>query len=169
MKKILLLIILICLAVQVSADNITALYVPEEIHLGETLQIYGVFKDTSGDDANILCSFYILDFNLNLVDRPDDEFTDATGRFSSSSLTLNQPPFFHNSDYNVTVVCDTALSSQEISVLNVRDIAFSFFTAFDWFFLTRNQETYFIAGIFGIFFVMFLVIVWYGWKIARSK
>lgn len=169
MKKILMLAVLICLASLVSADMLTELNIPTEIHLGETITIFGVFSDTSGNDANVLCSFYILDANAKLVERPDDEFTDGTGRFSSSSLTLKQPPFFQGTDYNVAVVCDTAVDSRTFEAQNFRDVAFNFFTAFEWTFLEKNRDTFFIFIVFAAIFVVFLMLCWFGWQFAKSR
>lgn len=167
MKKIILFICLISLTLPVLADTIPSLNVPEQVNLNETITIFGTFSDTGGADANVLCAFYFLDGNMNLVERANDEYTDGTGRFSSNSIIITQPPFFWGQDYNAVIVCDTALASADFNVLNKRDIAFGFFTEYDWVLQQRNRDTFFIIGTLIILALIAAGIIWISLQVRK--
>ena len=164
MRKILLAFLFICLFTYISAESITNLKIPTTIYTGEFLKVSGTTTT-----PNIWCSFIIYDDNGFLADRATDELSNIQGDFVSNMLQINQPPFFMGSDYNVVVNCGEAQDSSIFTAQNKRDVSFFAFTAFDWWLLPKNRETFFIFGIGAIFVTIIVLGIYFAWKLIRSK
>jgi len=169
MKKLLIVLAILFLGVLASADSISQYKIQSTIYMNELITITGVFDDGGGSDANQLCSFYILDMNGYLIERPDDEYTDGLGRFSSSSLRLTQPPFFVGEDYNVVTICDIAQTDSNFQAGNLRDVAFGVSMSWAWLTDRKNIDTFFVFGGILIFVLLFTGGMYYAYRMASAK
>lgn len=157
MKKFLVLFLILLFAVNVfSADAISSYSVKSNVFLNQPVTAFGIFSDDANVNGNTLCSFYLLDSSGVLVDRADDGYTDASGRFSMS-FVVTEPNFDRDSDYNVTVVCGEATDSDSFVVGNFESIADSTAQNFEFVTDSENVDTLLIVGF--ILFLLFAVIL----------
>lgn len=105
MKKLFFGLLLVLFFGFVSADAIIDLTLPENIPLNQYVSATGVFQDDEGYNADQLCSFFFWnDLNMPVV-RATDEWTNSTGRFSTTSLVLKEPLFERGRTYSLRVEC----------------------------------------------------------------
>lgn len=130
MEKKIILFALFCLFLALPfnfAESITSYKVPSSTPLNQGITATGLYVPDANIYANKLCSFYFLDSTGNLVQRADDQYTDATGRFAMPPYVLSEPLFVRDGNYSLQAVCGTA-------------------TATSSFIVSQKQEAFDIAG-----------------------
>jgi len=163
--KLLSFLMLFALISLAQADNITNYTVPATINMNDYFLIYGDFNDSSGVDANVLCSFLIFDSDNNrLIERLDDEFTLATGEFSSQPYKIEPGVFDYQTDYNVVSICDTGVASQTMTVTNAKTIENDLFYFYAWLWDSGNVIPAAMFLFLGTLMFGAVGIVWFSFK-----
>jgi len=138
--------------------------------LGKILTIYGDFNDSSAQDANVLCSFYIFDLNETgdpLIERLTDQYTDAMGFFGTIVL-ITDPPFKRDRDYNVVTACDTGVADATFTVGQKETIAHTVEQEWEYLFNQENLDTAAIIGSFAILIIIIMGFFYYSYKKVKS-
>lgn len=163
-KKIIFVLLLLCLLPLFNADTISNYNVKNPVNLGQEVTAFGLFTDDANVNGDVICSFYLLDENNVLIDRADDQYTDSLGYFMSK-FVITEPDFKRDSNYQVRTVCGNASSDANFLVSQRESISHTGSKEFDYITQQENLDTIFI---WGIFIIIFLVIGYVGYKMLRG-
>jgi hypothetical protein len=166
-----LMLILVCLSAFAFADVINNYVVPSSIPLNMSITATG-FYDSNASKTNILCAFYFLDSENNLVYRATDQYTTASGRFTMAGTIVREPTFQRGKTYNLHTECGGAYADAN-------------------FFVGQKEEILDVAGfkllpdsivgdllywkdkpeliLFLIFMLLLIFIVWENFKVFLPK
>ena len=157
-RLIILFLILLCFGVAF-ADTINQYSVPESSPLNQKITATGLFDSNAGKNE-VLCSFYFLDSDDQLVYRATDQYTVASGRFTMIGTTLTEPLFVRGETYNLHTECGGATADADFTVGQKQEAftigAFSFYpqgTTMDFMWLRDNG-----LMVFFLFIMIFVVI-----------
>lgn len=164
-KKILVLIaLLFCLTIGF-ADSITNYVVPSSVPLNQEVTATGLFDGNAGKE-NIICSFYLVDLQGNLVYRATDQYTTATGRFAMKGKILTEPKFVREQTYTLHTECGFATADANFLVAQKQEWfsvgGFNFFPQSLPFDLLYFKDTNNSISIFWWFVIVliFAVAIW---------
>ncbi len=161
-KVIFVLMFLLLFCFVVSADTINNYSVKDPVALGQDATAYGLFQDTDANvHENVLCSFYMLDSNLVLIDRADDQYTDSLGYFMSK-FTINEPTFKRSDTYTLRTVCGGVSSDANFTIGQRESLSHVGGQEFDYLTSPENTDTVFI---WGIFIIILIIVAFAGIKI----
>ena len=156
------------------ANTVSDVRISPNIPLGSQLTVYAKYSDVN-KVGNVVCSFYVFDTNNNqpLITRLSDEYTAADGTITSTPITLNEPLFRRGADYNVVILCNTAINpgGGVFHVGQKEDVAFGIRTEsmiWDFAFWT-DPENSVTAAFFGILIIVVLVFAFFLLRKAGIK
>jgi len=164
-KKIILILILICLFSSFAYSAISNLKINPYVRLNEVLTISG-----DSDTAQQLCKFIIKDSNGYVIERLSDEYTFADNSFYAQRQIV-EPPYYRGDDFNVVVTCGTSSDFNTFNVLQPLGLAHPIQKTWEFYFDEQNQFPLMLLGSFiGLIVIALLIfafIVKKGGQFAR--
>jgi hypothetical protein len=158
--RALTIIVLLCLCLSIvsASPQITDYNVPSQVNLGDMITATGIYSDTNGSTYNkVLCSFYFLDANGDLVKRASDQYTTGTGRFTMVNFIPSEPIFKRGETYTLQSECESSSASDSFLLAQRESIAHVGSNEFEYITNPENTDTLFIWGaIIGILLLVFM-------------
>jgi hypothetical protein len=115
MKKVIVILFVLLLAVSVLADAIIDYSVPTSVPLNQKVTATGLFDSNSARNG-IKCSFYLWDSNGHNIYQATDQYTNNNGRFAMNGKTLTEPDFVRGQTYSLRTECGSAFESADFVV-----------------------------------------------------
>lgn len=158
MKKLLILLILVCFCFNVFATSEILEYkIPSQVNVDQRISATGFYSDGNNPVNNIKCSFYFLDDNNVLVSRATDEYTTLTGRFVLTPFLINEPTFLRGKEYTLRTECNLAIVEEKFFVGQRSTIAHLGTQEFEYLTNPENIDTFSIWFLILIFVIVILL------------
>ena len=153
-----LILFALCLSFVSATPQITDYNVPNQINLGDMITATGIYSDSNGTPYNrVLCSFYFLDANGDLIKRASDQYTTGTGRFTMVNFIPSEPIFKRGETYTLQTECDSSGATDSFLLAQRESIAHVGSNEFEYLTNPENTDTLFIWGaILGIMVLVFM-------------